>query len=151
MVDGNNFYMVFAYFSSSLLYASLVWFALVGYLAHLCVVMLLIRLSAAQVVAPLMRFHAISLGISYLVAPVLTAFSCAVFKVLYGAVAMDLPAHMLYFSVALSMMLCSTYFFCSFFASVSCKKVQQVLFFADGLLTIIGYFVLLAFPGLWTN
>lgn len=123
--------ILFHYFSSSLLYATLMWFAIFGYLAHVCVVMILTHLNFKKISWPLLQFHIVSLAISYVGAPIISTLFFS-----FGI-------HVLFISFALSMLICTSYFLCSYFSEKSCKQFQQALFIADSLLTGLGYLVVI--------
>ena len=133
---------IFNFYASSFLCLTLAWFATVGYLAHACVLMLLTKLSFRTVFQPLLRFHVISLAITYVCTPVITTLFCWLVAMWY-APTIQLPYQVMFIYFAWLHYWISTIFLCSFFKQTSCNKFKQALFAADVAVMVLGYFVLL--------
>lgn len=134
---------IFNYFTSSFLVATFVWFAIVGYLAHTCVLMLLAKLPFRTIYQSLLRFHAICLAISYTCTPVVTGLVGILMQWFGDAMSVQLQNQVMFVYFAWLFYWSSTIFLCSFFKESSCNKFKQALLIADSLIAVLGYFVLL--------
>lgn len=138
-----NMPTILSFYTSSFLFATFVWFAVVGYLAHACVIMILTKLSFKQIMQPMLRFHSMALAVSYACTPMVTGLVCMMMQWMQVAMSVQLPSQIMVVYFAWLMYWVSTMFLCSFFVESSCNKFKQALFVADGLILVLGYFVLM--------
>lgn len=133
---------VLACYSDTMLYGSICWFGMIGFLAHACVIVAVTRLPWNTIISSLLRFHLMSLVLSSLSAPILAVISSNLLKVLFSEIQFGLDFVSVYVWFGLSMTFFSSCFLCVFLASVSCKTFQKALLITDALLILIGYFVI---------
>lgn len=133
---------VLGYYGDKMLYGSIGWFGIIGFLTYACVIVAVTRLPWNMIISPLFRFHCISLVLSSLSAPVLAVMSSFILKVLLSETQSGLNFISVYMWFGLSMTFFSGCFLCAFLMSVSCNTFQRVLLFSNALLIMIGYFVI---------
>lgn len=133
---------IFHFYASPFLALTCAWFAIIGYFAHAAVLMILTKMRFAQMYQSLLRFHAISLAITYSMTPIITYLVCIAIS-WSCAISVMLPYQLMFFYFAWLQYLISTSILCSFFKEASCSKFRHAVFLADCGVTLLGYFVVL--------
>lgn len=129
---------IFGYYSSPFLFSTAIWFATAGYLSNIAVLMILTRLPFSILYKALLKVHAISLIISYLLVPIIVVMGQVLLQLLYATSYQELSHLNIFVYFLLIMFWSSSYFLCSFFKQSSCHKFKQSLGIAHFLL-MIGY------------
>lgn len=130
------------FYTSPFLFATFVWFATVGYFAHVNLLMLFTDLPLKKLYAPVLRYHVVSLAFIYTCAPLFIGIFCMLNE-LWEPVSLHLANYymIIYFG---SMMYSLTNMVSSWaFKQASSAQFKQSLMITDICLMIVGYVVLM--------
>ena len=134
--------IIFEGFSAPALYVALLWFGIAGYLATLCVVMLLTRLSFQQIMWPLLVIYGQCLIFAYLLTPVARMFYIYIMQVLFLQESAWLVGLATYNLFALLMLARLPGLLHVFFAQGSREKWIKSCTIAFGCIIFLGAFML---------
>jgi len=131
-------------YSMPLLYAIVLWFGVIGFVARVAMVMILTRVKGAQMVPVSLRLHLVSLVFAYLIAPTCAIITTGLNSFLFAhGMKLGLNSNLyVWYSVVMISVL--RYLLCQTFVSVSCNRWQIGLIATDGFVAILGYLFLSA-------
>lgn len=131
-------------FSLRTLYLGMLWFATFGYLMHLLVVTVITKLPLSALPKSIARLHGAAMVSSYVVAPVCAAASFMLSKLYAPFYMPSFLGQQVYVWFTVCMMLFSSFALCTFFATVPCSRFRWWLAAVNGMVGLLGLFVLKA-------
>lgn len=126
-------------YSMPLLYATALWFGVVGFVARMAMVMILTRINNIEIIPVSLKLHIMSLVVAYLVAPICAVFATALNALFFSDSTMLGLCSNLYVWYSVIMILSLRYLLCQTFVSVSCTTWQASLIGVDSFIAILGY------------
>ncbi|MBP9764872.1 hypothetical protein KBD08_00865 [Candidatus Babeliales bacterium] len=129
-------------FTSSALYAILAWFGLIGFVAHVIMVMLMTCMKKSSVVKSVWYMHVVSIILSFVGAPILTVGIAGVWRLMQEPFDMRSMSLFLYVWFAIIFMMTMRYFVCKNIVEVACRAWYTALLITNGVVAGLGYIVI---------